>query len=342
MQTKAAPSGEWIPTGIHNQQCKYQQTDASKVGNGGFGRRRSIHSIESKPFYGCMHPQFLMSYSNMRTSVTSAEKIRAYLAQIPSAADHMDIRAVVETGSTNVDLLAAIDTLSVPTLLVADQQTAGRGRAGRTWHSAPATSLTFSMAWPMASQTQSLAGLSLAIGVVIAETLGTLGIPLALKWPNDLLRDGAKLGGILIEMANSRQSVPKKRWAVIGIGLNLGMSRDLAAQIGREVASAPELQQWERETLLAQLAAKLAEGMRLFEQAGFSAFAARWNALHAYTGQAVVIMNADVVLHEGRAVGIDDNGQLLIDTAHGRIAVAAGDVSLRLHASLKENHAAIH
>ena len=237
------------------------------------------------------------------------------------------IEVAAETGSTNADLLARAAHLAGPTLLVAEHQTAGRGRAGRSWLSAAGDSLTFSLAWKFDGPLQRLAGLPLAVGVALAETLATLDVPVRLKWPNDLLKDGDKLAGILIET----QGAPDGgTWAVIGIGLNLRMPDQLEAQIGRTVAAAPWLARMDRDALMAALLDGLAAAMRSFGQAGFGAFCARWNRLHAYQGDTVTIVDRGAVLHEGIAAGVDDGGRLLLDTSAGRIAVLAGDVSLRV------------
>jgi BirA family biotin operon repressor/biotin-[acetyl-CoA-carboxylase] ligase len=236
------------------------------------------------------------------------------------------VEVVVETGSTNADLLARAPALSGPVLLVAEHQTAGRGRAGRSWLSAPGSSLTFSLAWKFEAGPQALSGLPLAVGVALAETLARLGVQVRLKWPNDLLKDGDKLAGILIETAPSAHGI----WAVIGIGLNLAMPDELERSIGRAVAAAPWLARMDRDTLLASLLDGLAAALREFERGGFPAFAARWNLLHAYQGEAVTIIDRGAVLHEGWAAGVDDAGRLLLDGAEGRIAIAAGDVSLRV------------
>jgi BirA family biotin operon repressor/biotin-[acetyl-CoA-carboxylase] ligase len=233
---------------------------------------------------------------------------------------------VAETGSTNADLLARAPTLAAPLLLAAEHQTAGRGRAGRSWLSAPGDALTFSLVWPFPGGLAQLAGLPLAVGVALAEALAKLGQPVQLKWPNDVLKDGDKLAGILVE---AQPADGGAAWAVIGIGLNLAMPHDLEAQIGRPVAAAPWLARMDRDALLAALLDALAETLRRFAVTGFAPFAARWNALHAYAGQPVVILDRGATLHEGLAAGVDDAGRLLLDTAQGRVAVVAGDVSLR-------------
>jgi BirA family biotin operon repressor/biotin-[acetyl-CoA-carboxylase] ligase len=237
------------------------------------------------------------------------------------------VEVVPETGSTNADLLARAPALEAPVLLVAEHQTAGRGRAGRSWLSSPGHSLTFSLAWKFGGGLQKLTGLPLAVGTALAETLVRLGQPVQLKWPNDVLKDGDKLAGILVETASAADGAV---WAVIGIGLNLAMPDELEAQIGRSVAAVPWLARMERDTLLAAILDGLAEALRLFDKAGFAAFSARWNLLHGWQGQPVVILDRGEVLQEGLAAGVDDAGRLLLDTESGRTTVVAGDVSLRI------------
>lgn len=237
----------------------------------------------------------------------------------------IDIEVVLETGSTNADLMARAAQLRRPTLLAAVHQSAGRGRAGRSWLSNPDSSLTFSLAWRFDGTLQGLTGLPLAVGVALAETLAALDVTVQLKWPNDLLKDGAKLAGVLIEA----QSVPGAVWAVIGVGLNLAMPQQMEEAIGGSAACAPWLAKMEREALLARLADGLADAMTAFSQGGFKVFCARWNALHAWRGQQVEIIDRGVVLHQGCALGVDDSARLLLDTPAGTIAILAGDVSLR-------------
>ena len=235
------------------------------------------------------------------------------------------VEVVRETGSTNADLLARAAQLEAPLLLIAEHQTAGRGRAGRSWLSAPGHSLTFSLAWRFDGGLHALTGLPLAVGVALAETLGRLDQQVQLKWPNDLLKDGDKLAGILVET----QPAAGATWAIVGIGLNLAMPDELEAQIGRAVAAVPWLARMDRDTLMAAVLDGLAQALREFAAKGFAAFSARWNMLHAYQGQPVTIVDRGEVLHEGLAAGVDDAGRLLLDTEQGRVKIVAGDVSLR-------------
>lgn len=237
------------------------------------------------------------------------------------------VEVVATTGSTNADLMARASTLDGPLLLVALEQTAGRGRAGRSWLSEPGSSLTFSLAWRFRGPLQSLQGLPLAVGVALAEALAGFDLQVQLKWPNDVLRNGDKLAGVLIESQAASQG---GAWAIIGIGINLVMPDELERRIGRSAAAAPWLAKMDRDTLMASLLAGLAGAMEQFDVAGFAPFCARWNRLHAWQGQQVCIVDHGAVLQQGVAAGVDDSGCLLLDTAHGRIAVTAGDVSLRM------------
>ncbi len=265
------------------------------------------------------------------------------------------IDVVASTASTNADLRERAASLPGPLpgplLLAAEQQTAGRGRAGRRWLSEPGDSLCFSVAWRFAGPLHRLTGLSLAVGVALAECLrapridGSPGVPVTLKWPNDLLIDGAKLGGILIETAgsakrgtaaaadgSSNESTSDSVWAVIGIGLNVRTNAARDAAIDQPVAAlsdAASTTAVDRNALLAQLTAALSIALARFDQEGLAPFVARWSALHAHAAQPVAIVEQGRMLHQGVALGIDDQGCLQIDTGAGLVAVAAGDVSLR-------------
>lgn len=253
----------------------------------------------------------------------------AVAALCRQAASQVAIRIVDKTGSTNADLVAALPKLSAPTLLLAKTQTAGRGRAGRSWYSAPEQSLTFSLAWKFHLPMQGLVGLPLAVGVAIAEALAMLGVHVRLKWPNDILFEGRKLAGILIESASAGSVPYDASWAVIGVGINMVLDAQLVECIGRSAAGIPWLAELDRNVLLATLLNSLAEAMVQFEQEGFAAFAERWNTLHAYAGQAVAILDNGSILHEGTALGVDDIGRFLLQTAGGTLGIMAGDVSLR-------------
>lgn len=268
---------------------------------------------------------------NTIAAAISARRISALIAASSNGnAKQVSIEVVAKTGSTNADLIARLGGLACPTLLIAESQTAGRGRAGRAWQTTATSALTFSLAWKFRRPLHGLIGLPLAVGVSLAEAIGIFGIDVELKWPNDVLRDGAKLAGILIETAQDRSTDAQGTWAVIGIGVNLTTPPDLKQRIGRDVADVSELLMQERERLLAILLSALSDALADFDARGFAAFVSRWNRLHAYTGRRVCILDNASVMLEGTAIGVDEQGRFLMETDAGRVAVMAGDVSLRL------------
>lgn len=268
-----------------------------------------------------------MQASPEPTARLSAAQIQAQLDQFAAA---ITVRVLDSTASTNSDLLQQLAEFSSPQCLIALEQTAGRGRAGRSWLSVGSDVLTFSIAWPWQETNAPLTGLPLAIGVALAECLNSLGLVVQLKWPNDVLRDGKKLAGILLETARVREGQLPGDWLVIGIGMNLRLSAEFEQQIERQVAEAPWLAQMPREQLYANLLNHLARACFEFSQQGLQAFQTRWQALHAYQNQNVVLLDQGQVRWRGRALGIDQQGALLLETADGVQTVYAGDISLRL------------
>ncbi|QGZ60426.1 biotin--[acetyl-CoA-carboxylase] ligase [Paraburkholderia acidisoli] len=265
------------------------------------------------------------------------------------AAHDWPIEIVEETGSTNADLMARLkalpqkaNALARPMVRVAYLQTAGRGRRGRTWVAQPGDALLFSLAAVLPRPIGGLAGLSLAIGSALVDGLRTLPVAapgqIALKWPNDVLLEGDKLVGILVETA---WSTPDATAVVIGIGTNVRGAEALAAEV-KALNAAPAVpgttptalsRAWPHANLTDTLAAELnaLEGaLQRFGAHGFAAFQARWNACHAYAGREVVIYEQGKELLRGAAVGVDEQGQLIVDTPGGRETVTTGDVSLRL------------
>lgn len=267
-----------------------------------------------------------MPAMTIQTGFLDAKKIAAHCA---TSLQPLSVEVVKETGSTNSDLMARLPTISAPVVLVAENQTAGRGRAGRSWLGAPGSTLTFSLAWPFSQSPQVLLGLPLAVGVALAEALGSMDVPVQLKWPNDVLKDGKKLAGVLIETSH-QVNHESKTWAVIGIGLNLRVPEELEERIGRSVAEATWLAQMDKNLLLATLLNHLVSCLQQFATAGFSTFVPSWNALHAYAGQPVSLLEQGQVTRQGVAMGVDNYGCLLLQDPNGIVwPITAGDVSLR-------------
>lgn len=257
-------------------------------------------------------------------------------AALNGTARGWQLEAVEETGSTNADLMQACRQApwgEAGMVRLAYRQTAGRGRQGRPWRGQ--AGMTFSVALPLALPPVRLAGLSLAVGLAVADALADCHPPLAravgLKWPNDLQVDGRKLAGILIE------SVPAGReqaWAVVGIGLNLRRDPAMEQALGRELAGLAE--RWPGfdavtgpTDLLAAVLNRLALMREEFLAHGFAPMAPRWSVRDAYRDQPVRLMHDGAVMAEGLARGVDEHGHLLLDTAQGLQRIASGELSLR-------------
>lgn len=245
--------------------------------------------------------------------------VAAIATALGPLASRFDVDVIAECESTNTLLLARADTSPSGAVLVAERQTAGRGRLGRAWHAEPEASLTFSLLHKLPRGTMP-GGLSLAVGVAIAEALRELGIDgVALKWPNDILRHGKKLGGVLIELSGSS--------AVIGIGLNLRLPAALPDDV-RQIAAALDID-IDRNRLLARLLVALHGVLDTFGSGGFAALRDRWSALNAYAGAPVRVISEFAVPVEGICIGVDVDGALLLETAVCVQRILSGDVSLR-------------
>lgn len=213
-------------------------------------------------------------------------------------------------------------------VVVCERQTAGRGRRGRSWLSAPGDSLTFSLLWRFPAGMPPPTGLSLAVGVAVARALEDLGAAdIGLKWPNDILADGAKLGGILVETLTAGGP----HAAVIGVGLNVRLPREIADAVDVRASALESVMPYapSRNLLLAGLLNALAAMLDDFERDGFAGFAEAWQSRHAHAGRLVRILADGAAPVEGRCVGVDADGALLLDTAMGVKRIVSGDVSLR-------------
>lgn len=252
--------------------------------------------------------------------------IAAIAAKLGDAARRFDIDLLPSCDSTNAVLLARAESGAPSgTVVIAAEQTAGRGRRGRSWFASPGDSLTFSLLWRFAPGTAP-AGLSLAVGVAVAQALTKVGAgETALKWPNDVLRDGRKLGGILVELVPGAPHA-----AVIGIGINLhlpaGMPEDLrAASAALCTASEPA----DENALYAALLGELLATLEIFAAHGFAALRQGWLARHALQDAGVSLASDFGPPRLGICRGVDADGALLLEV-DGRIErILSGEVSLR-------------
>ena len=272
----------------------------------------------------------------LSTNTSLLERARATPDTRADGADVL-VRRSVESGAFG---RRAVDLQ--PCLLVAEHQSAGRGRQGRPWQSLPGASLTFSLGLPLAAADWS--GLSLAVGVALCEALAPAGPAgseqngpqIGLKWPNDLwLMDGTlqsaatgrKLGGILIETVAAGAAADSKRLVIIGIGLNVLPFE--AAEANTGFASLHELDaDATAPAVLAKIALPLVQALQLFEREGFAAFADRFAARDLLRGRSVRTTSTEAP--EGIARGVSEHGALLVQSAAGIASVSSGEVSVRL------------
>jgi len=259
------------------------------------------------------------------------------------------VEVLPEIDSTNTELMrrfrgnAGAPPRPEPLLLVAEQQTAGRGRSGRSWESRRAASLTFSLGLPL--QPADWSGLSLAVGISLAESLDPrpAGQPaIGLKWPNDLwlcgqTREGErKLGGILVETA----SWGGIRYVVIGVGINI-----LPIQLSAPASGSPAttaippgclqdlLPGVDAGEALLRTLPPLVQAVQAFEQFGFAPFQARFSARDVLVGRAVKLSDGI----EGTAHGVSESGALLVHTAAGMKEITSSEVSVRPVSAAKDS-----
>lgn len=248
-----------------------------------------------------------------------SQKGRSFEDSMGRAMEGWTVRHYASVGST-MDVAResiAEAKLALPCVVVADQQTAGRGRQGRGWLSEKgALAFTAVLAAPPSSA--ALSGLSLACGVIVAEALNTFGIELRLKWPNDLFTSqGQKLGGILIEVLS------KPRPAVlVGIGMNVVAAPDvpgsaaLNPSYGVSVTAAQ---------CLTEILPKLRTGYEEFLTVGFAGFRERWMARAMFINSSLHVEVGEGVI-DGICRGVTTDGALLLETAQGSREVRSGHV----------------
>lgn len=215
---------------------------------------------------------------------------------------------------------------------LAESQSAGRGRRGRAWVSPFAQNIYCSIGWGFEGGVAALEGLSLVVGLVIVRVLQHYGISgLELKWPNDVLYQGQKLAGVLIEMMGDPAGYCQ---VVIGVGINVSMSDELAHTIGqpwidlRRILEQQSLPYISRNLLVAKLIDELVLVLNGYEQAGFVSYCEEWQSFNAHAGCMVELQNGNLA-YSGVCLGVSDVGALILETPRGREVFHGGEISLR-------------
>ena len=256
----------------------------------------------------------------------SAERISAGLrTDAPDV--RVEVHPTIDSTSDELKRRAAagdIDGL----LIAAETQTAGRGRHGRIWVDRPGGSLLFSLGWRAPVAMTALAGLSLATGVAVSSALERERVTgIQLKWPNDVLHSHCKLGGILVE---TTPPIAVGTGVIIGIGINVELDEPVRGAIAAPVTDL-RAAGWsgDRNALLATIVVELRSMLERFAVEGFRPFRAAWVARHALHQRNVTIWRAGHEIAAGRAIDVDADGALLLQTPSGVRRLLSGELTLR-------------
>ena len=214
---------------------------------------------------------------------------------------------------------------------ITEFQSAGRGRRGRNWQGSPYCHLMFSMGWRFQKEAVEMTGLSLSVGVAVADSLRNLiGAPVGLKWPNDLWCGDRKLGGILVDLNTA--SKPDTQ-AIVGIGINLhepGLEYFDPGQPVTDLASNVQGELPSRTSIIAVVMTAVARSLDRFDQHQFGCDRERFNALDVFAGRKVQTSSGETSL-EGIGQGVDELGRYRLRFSNGRVeTIISGDLSLSL------------
>lgn len=266
----------------------------------------------------------------MPLDLLDADAIRGALPQWSAGRlRHLEVHETLDSTS---DRLLAINDLPPGRFdaCLAEFQRAGRGRHGRRWLAPFASGLCLSVNWTFRDAPAALGALSLASGVAVLRALRRLGChDVALKWPNDIVRGGKKLGGVLIDL---RGEAAGPAYVVVGVGVNLRLPPALKGAFAAEGLAVTDLAEtgsvpgrcFAVSTLVNELALALEE----FAARGMSAFADEWRGADALANRPVRVQQGEQTL-EGLARGVDADGALLLDAGDGRRRILSGEVSVR-------------
>jgi len=246
---------------------------------------------------------------------------------IKSQVDTGSVTVLPVIDSTNQYLLDRIEILQSGDACIAEYQQAGRGRRGRQWFSPFGANLYLSMFWRLEQGPAAAVGLSLVIGIVMAEVLRELGAEeVRVKWPNDLYLNDRKLAGILVELTGKTGDAAQ---IVIGAGINLAM---------RNVATDVINQSWinlqeaginiDRNALAIRIIKELRKALQLFEEEGLVPFLPRWESLDNFINRQVKLIIGDREIH-GISRGINEQGGLLLEQDGVIKPWVGGEISLR-------------
>ncbi len=268
-----------------------------------------------------------MSGCTDKSPLLDRDQILHHLRPNTLAADRLYVYREVD--STNLCLQQQhVDAQPAATVCVAEMQSAGRGRRGRTWVATPYCNVMLSASWHFELEAARLAGLSLAAAVATIRALHDYGVvDIGLKWPNDIVWRERKLGGLLVETRSMGQ---QSTLAIVGLGINARLAAEDGARIDQPwVDLAAIIGAVDRNRLVAFLITRLHEMFREFAAKGFAPFQPEWERLDAFANRRVCLRQGEDAI-EGQVLGVDNHGGLRIKDKLGTIKTFyTGDVSLR-------------
>ena len=265
-------------------------------------------------------------------SALTVERIETLLPEdVRSHIESLQVEWTLE--STNTKLLDAWPPAAgFASVLLAEHQTGGRGRRGRSWVAPPGGAVCLSVSWQYAELPADLSALSLIVGLCVVNALHELGVEgVNLKWPNDLVTANGKLGGILIEM---RAEAGGPVHVVIGIGLNVLLDDEARATVKAAGNVADDVRAHrdpapDRNAMVAGVLRRMLPALREFPRHGLKPHLSHWNACDALFGREVNVENVGQITR-GVARGIDAHGALLVETPAGVHRFISGEVSVRV------------
>ena len=252
-------------------------------------------------------------------------ELRNWVSELQMSTLDIEIHRV--TQSTNdVVMQRLVESQSTEILCAAEMQTAGKGRRGRSWVSPFGRNIYLTYGRFAAQQLSELSGLSLVVGMLVVDVLRSMGLKhVGLKWPNDIMLGGGKLGGILLEL---RACDSRGIALVAGVGLNLSLQAEEASSIDQPWSAVSSQLKMPRNILLGTLGGIIVNAMQAFEDVGFDSFAEKWGDYNLYAGQQIKVIRGSEII-SGIDSGVDQAGNLLLLTDAGLEVHNSGEVSVR-------------
>jgi BirA family biotin operon repressor/biotin-[acetyl-CoA-carboxylase] ligase len=248
-----------------------------------------------------------------------------WLSELQISTLDVEIHRVISS-TNDVVMQRLAESRSSQILCAAEMQTAGKGRRGRRWVSPFGSNIYLTYGRFVRRNLPGFGGLSLVVGMLAVDVLRSMGLQnVGLKWPNDIMLDGGKLGGILLEL---RASEARGIGLVAGVGLNLSLKAEEASSIDQPWSAISSQLAMPRNILLGRLGGMMVNVIQAFEDVGFDSFVDKWGEYNLYAGQQINVIRGSEII-SGVDNGVDRDGNLLLRTETGLEVHNSGEVSVR-------------